>query len=244
MEVRTALITGGGSGIGRATALRLSREGITVAIADRDMEALERVRAELVSQGAVAYMVEVDISDQTSVQAMVDSVLQETGSIDALVHCAGILGSRVPVLEMDPTEWERVISTNLSGTFFVAQAVGREMVLRQFGTMVLVASDAGLYGLPELSHYSASKGGVIAFTRALAGEIGARGVTVNALNPGVTETPMLRVGMTRDQMAKAASQDPLGRLGQPEDVAETILFLVQTGGRYMTGQLVTTKKPQ
>jgi 3-oxoacyl-[acyl-carrier protein] reductase len=171
---------------------------------------------------------------------MVDRTLGSFGQIDILVHCAGISPRRT-VVEMTDEEWRRVLAVNLDGSMYVMRAVAKAMLLRKSGTMVVIASDNGVYGQAAKSAYAASKGGVIAFAKSLALELGPSGITVNALNPGTTDTPMLRAEMPPEVRERRLKADPLGRLSDPAEVAETVLFLVGTAGRYMTGQLITTR---
>ena len=240
LQGQVALVTGGGSGIGRASARALAREGARVVVADRNVEGAEAVREAIEQSGGSALAVAVDVADPQSVQALVDRTLAIYGQIDVLVNCAGI-APRKPVLEMTDEEWRQVIAVNLDGTFYVSRAVARPMVERGSGTLILIASDRGIYGLAGGAHYSSSKAGVIAFTKSLALELGSRGVTVNAINPGTTDTPLARGTLTDDEWQKRWTQDPLGRLSLPEDIAEIVLFLAKSGGKFMTGQLITTR---
>jgi 3-oxoacyl-[acyl-carrier protein] reductase len=171
---------------------------------------------------------------------MVERTILEFGAIDVAVNCAGVVGSG-QIIEMPDEEWHRVIEVNLSGTFHVARAVGRQMVQRRSGIMVFIASDRGIYGGANLSNYAASKAGVITFVKSLALELGPFGITANAINPGTTDTPMLRRGASEDELAERAKKDPLGRLSTPQDIAEIVLFLATSGGHFMTGQLITTR---
>lgn len=240
LDGKVALVTGAASGIGRATARRLAREGAAVAVCDRNLEGAETVAGELLGSDLRAIALSVDVADSASVQAAVDRVVFQLGPIDVLVNCAGV-APRTPTLELSDDEWRRVIGVNLDGTFFISRAVGRVMAERGSGTMVLIASDRGIYGLAGGAHYSASKAGVAAFAKSLALELGSRGVTVNALNPGTTDTPMARGTLSEEEWQKRWASDPLGRLSTPEDIAELILFLASRGGKFMTGQLVTTR---
>lgn len=237
---QVALVTGSGSGIGRATALKLSQHGAHLALADRNLAAVQQVQQQISTAGREALAMRVDVAASRSVQQMVDQTLAMFGRIDILAHCAGV-APRKPVLEMSDEEWHQVLAINLDGTFYVARAVARPMVERGSGTMILIASDRGIYGLSGGSHYSASKAGVIAFAKSLALELGPQGVTVNALNPGTTDTPLARGTLTDEEWQKRWTQDPLGRLSTPEDIAEMILFLAGPGGKIMTGQLLTTR---
>ncbi len=238
---KVAVITGAASGNGREIALRFAQEGARVVVADRNVEGAEAVRQVIEQSGGSALAVAVDVADPQSVQTLVDRTLTTYGQIDVLVNCAGI-APRKPVLEMTDEEWRQVIAVNLDGTFYVSRAVARPMVERGSGTLILIASDRGIYGLAGGAHYSSSKAGVIAFTKSLALELGPSGVTVNAINPGTTDTPLARGTLTDDEWQKRWTQDPLGRLSLPEDIAEIVLFLARSGGKFMTGQLITTRK--
>ena len=160
--------------------------------------------------------------------------------IDIVVHSAGIC-PRCDVLDMDDTEWRSVLGVNLDGAFYVGRAAGRTMVKRGSGTMIMLTSDRGTFGSADYAHYAASKGGLIALTKSLALAFGKHGVTVNAINPGFTDTPLARSALTADDWAKRYQSDPLGRHSEPEEIAEIALFLAGVGGRFMTGQVVTTR---
>ena len=166
LQGQVALVTGGGSGIGRASARALARAGARVVVADQNVEGAEAVREAIEQSGGSALAVAVDVADPRSVQALVDRTLATYGQIDVLVNCAGI-APRKPVLEMTDEEWRQVIAVNLDGTFYVSRAVARPMVERGSGTLILIASDRGIYGLAGGAHYSSSKAGVIAFTKSL-----------------------------------------------------------------------------
>ncbi len=240
LEGKVALITGSGSGIGRATARKLAQNGAQVALADRNLSAVKAVRDELSTPDREALAIRVDVAEPRSVQEMVNQTINTFGRLDILAHCAGV-APRTPVLEMSDEQWHEVIGINLDGTFYVSRAAARPMVEQGSGTMILIASDRGIYGLGGGSHYSASKAGVVAFAKSLALELGPQGVTVNAINPGTTDTPLARGTLNDEEWEKRWSQDPLGRLSSPEDIAEIILFLAGPGGTIMTGQLVTTR---
>lgn len=237
---QVALVTGAGSGIGRATAARLAQNGVHVAVADRNLSAVKDVKAEISTPDREALSLRVDVSESRSVQEMVDQTVSTFGQLDILVNCAGI-SPRTPVLEMSDETWRDVIGVNLDGTFYTARAAAKPMVAQGSGTMILIASDRGIYGLAGGSHYSASKAGVVAFAKSLALELGSSGVTVNAINPGTTDTPLARGTLTDEEWQRRWTQDPLGRLSKPEDIAEIILFLAGPGGKIMTGQLITTR---
>ena len=238
---RFALITGAASGIGLASAQLLAKSGAGVAIADRNLAGAEAARGELLAAGYNAIALEVDVSSAASVGRMVDATIGTFGKIDMLVHCAGGAGPRADVVDMTDEGWSTIIGTNLNGTMFVTRAVARTMVPRKAGTMVLIASDRGLLGDKSRSAYAASKGGVIAYAKSLALELGPHEITVNALNPGTTDTPAVKRSMTPELRANRLKTDPLGKMSEAEDIAEEVLFLVGPAARFMTGQLMTTR---
>jgi len=237
---RVALVTGGASGIGFACARLLARNGASTVIADRNFAGAEQARHGIATVGGDAMALAVEISDSKSVQAMVDGTVARFGHIDMLVHCAGVSPRRT-VVDMSDDEWHRVIAINLDGTMYATRAVARAMLPNRAGTMVLIASDRGLLGQSAKSAYAASKGGVIAFAKSLALELGSFGITVNALNPGTTDTPLVRAEMPPALWEQRVKADPLGRLSEPDEIAEIVLFLAGAAGRYMTGQLITTR---
>jgi NAD(P)-dependent dehydrogenase (short-subunit alcohol dehydrogenase family) len=206
-------------------------------VADRNAGGAAAVQNEI---GAGALALAFDVADSGLVQTMTDQTLAAFGKIDVLVHCAGV-SPRRPVVEMSDEEWRATLAINLDGTMFVTRAVARAMIAAGAGTMIVIASDRGLLGAVNKSAYAASKGGVIAYFKSLAVELAPHGVTVNAINPGTTDTPMLRAGMPSELWASRLKTDPLGKMSQPEDIAEMVLFLAGAGGRFMTGQLITTR---
>ena len=240
LDGQVALITGAASGIGRACALHLAAHGAKTVVADRDAAGLEATRASIVAAGGDARAVAVEMGDSRSVDAMVEQTLAAYGQLDVLVHCAAIL--RVaPVIEMTDEEWHAVISVNLDGTFYASRAAARAMATRRTGKIILMTSDRGLYGHPTRSSYATSKGGIIAFLKSLAREVGPLGITVNGLNPGQTDTPMMRSSTPQERIDARAKSDPLGRIGRPEDAAEMVLFLATNGGDIMTGQVLAVR---
>jgi 2-hydroxycyclohexanecarboxyl-CoA dehydrogenase len=237
---RVALVTGGAGGIGRAAAKLLAQNGASIAIGDLNLAGAKTVCDEIVAGGHDALALEVDVTSPALVQDMVERTIERFGKIDILVHCAGGSLGRKNVVDTPDDEWHTVIRMNLDGTMFVTRAVARTMIPRRAGTMVMIASDRGLLGDKGRSAYAASKGGVIAFCKSLALELGEHEITVNALNPGTTNSHEIRPGAVslRDERLKT---DPLGKLSEPEDIAEMLLFLVGPAARFMTGQLITTR---
>lgn len=240
LRTRVALVTGGASGIGLACARLLARNGASVAVADRNLPGAQAARDAIAAAGGEATAFPVDVAHSAAVQSLVDDVLARYGQIDILVHCAGV-SPRKNVVDLSDEDWHDVIAINLDGTMYVARAVARHMLPRRSGTMVLIASDRGLLGQSAKSAYAASKGGVIAFAKSLALELGPHGITVNALNPGTTDTPLVRAEMPPALWERRVKEDPLGKLSEPEDIAEIVLFLAGAAGRFMTGQLITTR---
>jgi 3-oxoacyl-[acyl-carrier protein] reductase len=196
------------------------------------------VREAIEGAGGTALEVAVDVGDSQAVAAMVRKTQEAFGRIDVLLHGAGICPRR-PFLEMSDDEWREVLRVNLDGSFYVTRDVGRVMAAQRAGTMILVTSDRGVNGSIDYAHYAASKGGMIALMKSLALTLGRHGVTVNALNPGITDTPLARAAVT--EWDAKMRLDVLGTFSKPEEIAETVLFLAGTGGRYMTGQLVGTR---
>jgi NAD(P)-dependent dehydrogenase (short-subunit alcohol dehydrogenase family) len=238
VEGKAVIVTGGASGIGRAAALLLASHGARVVIADRDPERARAVRDEIAGRGGQAVDLAVDIGDPAAVAALVRASVDALGRIDVLVHAAGIC-PRKPLLEMADDDWREVIRVNLDGTFYVTRDTARIMAAQQAGTMILITSDRGVNGSIDYAHYAASKGGTIALVKSLALALGRYGVTVNGLNPGLTDTPLARAAVTQWQDKLAL--DVLGDCSRPDDIAQTILFLAGEGGRYMTGQVVGTR---
>jgi NAD(P)-dependent dehydrogenase (short-subunit alcohol dehydrogenase family) len=238
VEGKVALVTGGASGIGRAAALQLARHGAVVVVFDRNADGARQVAAEIVAAGGKARHEAGDIGDPSQVARLVDGTLATEGSIDILLHAAGVF-PRNPYFEMTDEQWRDVLRVNLDGTFFVTRDVGRAMRARGAGTMILMTSDRGIHGAADFAHYAAAKGGMLALVKSLALALGKHGVTVNGINPGMTDTPLARGGNPNweDKLAL----DVLGTCSTPEDVADIVLFLAGTADRFMTGQIVSTR---
>ena len=237
MQGRVVLVTGAASGMGRAAVLGLATQGCHVACVDINGAGAEAAAQEARGRGARATAWTLDVSRPADLAGMVAKAEGALGPIAFLLHFAAIWDGTGPD-ELTEAQWDRVLAVNLKGTFFLCQAVARGMQARRFGRMVLIASDAarvgGVQGGP---HYVASKGGVIALTRSLAKHFGPHGITVNAINPGVVETPMTQ-SWPRPVMEAVIQRTPLGRLGTPEDIADVAIFLVSDAARYMTGEIV------
>jgi NAD(P)-dependent dehydrogenase (short-subunit alcohol dehydrogenase family) len=230
-----ALITGGGSGIGRATCIRLAEEGAVVAVLDRDLEGARATVQEIESAGGRALAVKADVSRAEDVEAAVAEVVAALGRVDILVNNAGV-STVISVAKMTEEQWDQTIDVNLKGTFLCCRAVIPGMKERRRGKIVNVSSLFGLDGGPARAHYSASKSGVIGFTRSLATELGYFNINVNAVGPGIIETPMFLSDMGAELREALPERVPLRRLGQPRDLANAVLFLASEEGSYVTGQ--------
>jgi 2-hydroxycyclohexanecarboxyl-CoA dehydrogenase len=240
-QAGTALVTGAARGIGAAIAARLAAAGYAVAVCDLDGEAAKTVAASLAEQhGVVAVGVAVDISDSAAVAAAVARVNSELGPVDVLVNNAA-----VDVIErfVDSTEatWDRIIAVNLRGTITVTRAVLDQMIERGSGRIVHIASDAGRVGSSGEVVYSATKGGVIAFGKALAREVARHGITVNSVCPGPTDTALLgQVAAYSERMYEATVKAiPLRRVAEPDEIAGVVAFLASADAAYLTGQTVS-----
>ncbi|HET7421639.1 MAG TPA: SDR family NAD(P)-dependent oxidoreductase [Candidatus Dormibacteraeota bacterium] len=233
---RIAIVTGAASGIGRATALGLAREGATVVVADIDEAGAGRVANEIGN----AHARRVDVTDAEQARTLAGTVVRELGRIDILVSNAG-WDRAMPFVETDEAFWDRVIAINYRGHLAMTHAVVPHMIERGWGRIVTVASDAGRVGSTGEVVYSGAKGAVIAFTKGLAREVARHGVNVNCVAPGLTDTPLL-AGMTEGAeklMAAIVRSIPLGRVGRPEEVARAILFFASPDADYITGQTLS-----
>ena len=235
---KVALVTGAQQGIGRAIALAFAREGADVGVNYLDdRNAAEKVVQEVRGAGRRAVLVQADVARASGIDAMVSQVVGELGGLDVLVNNAGVY-PRVPFLEMRERDWDLVLDVNLKGGFFCAQAAARAMIAaRRRGSVINMASQA-IRGAVRGVHYSASKGGVVAMTRAMALELAPHGIRVNAIAPGLTDTAQPRYGNTEDELAVMASAVPLGHMAQPEDIARVAVFLASDDAAHMTGQTV------
>jgi len=233
---KVALVTGAQQGIGRAIALAFAREGADVGVNYLDdRSAADKVVQEVRGVGRRTVLVQADVAQPASAQAMVGQVVGELGGIDVLVNNAGVY-PRVPLLEMRESDWDLVLDVNLKGGFFCAQAAARAMIAgRRRGAIINMASQA-IRGAVRGVHYSASKGGVVAMTRAMALELAPHGIRVNAIAPGLTDTAQPRYGNTEAELAVMASAVPLGRMAQPADIAGIAVFLASNEAGHITGQ--------
>ena len=259
---RIALVTGGGSGIGRAICLTFAEEGARVVVNDIRLEAAEATVKEM-SDPARGRAIQADVADSAQVRAMFATIERELGALDILVNNAGIAvgpgddragisrKSEARIMEMvsgqgaqthlDVTQnlsdesWRRMLAVHIDGTFFCTREALRLMSRQNRGAIINLSSVAALAGLESVPHYSAAKGGILGFTRAVAREVASRGIRVNAICPGYIDTPMTQP-MSPLMRAAARSRTPLGRSGEPREVAATALFLASDDGSFFTGQ--------
>lgn len=220
VQGKVAIVTGSASGIGQASAQLLAAQGARVVAADLHGEP------------------KTDVGDPGDVRRLIERSLAQHGRIDILVHAAGIC-PRKPILEMSDEDWREVLRVNLDGTFYVTREVARVMAKQRSGTMILITSDRGVHGSIDYAHYAASKGGMLALAKSLALTLGKYGVTVNSINPGLTDTPLARTA--NPQWQDKLNLDVLGKASEPEEIAELVLFLAATGGGFMTGQVVSAR---
>jgi 3-oxoacyl-[acyl-carrier protein] reductase len=232
-----AVVTGAGRGIGRAIALKFATEGADVVCVSRTAENSEKVANEVRALGRKAWAHPVDVADSTSVTTTAEKILAEAGRVDILVNNAGVTRDGL-IMRMSDADWDTVLDTNLKGAFLVTKAFSRAMLKQRAGRIINVASIIGLIGNAGQSNYSASKAGLIGFTKSMARELGSRSITVNAIAPGFIETDMT-ADIKPEMKTEMLKQIPLGSFGQAEDVANAALFLASSAARYITGQVLT-----
>lgn len=236
LQGRVAVVTGAAQGIGRAIAEALAHNGADVAVADLDAGRSQETVAAVQQLGRRALNVKVNVADWNDAKAMVDQVIKEWGKIDILVNNAGITRDGL-LLRMKEEDWNLVLQVNLNGTFHCTKAVLQPMTKQRYGRIVNIASIVGVMGNVGQANYAASKAAVIGFTKTVAREYASRAVTVNAVAPGFIDTAMTQ-GLSSDVKEVLQKQIPLGRLGQPGDIAAAVLFLASDEASYITGQVL------
>lgn len=235
---KTAIVTGAGQGIGRAVAKGLAEQGASVVIAELKGENGARVAKDIEAAGGAALAVPTDVSNEESVDAMVKEAQRAFKEVHILVNNAALFPAS-SVAEMKLSEWERVIRTNLTGTFFCSRAVMPGMKQRGAGRIINFTSGRALQGSKHGAHYAASKGGIIGFTKSLALELAPHGITVNSICPGAIDTPQPKAHVKNEaEFYAKAKKIPLGRVGQPEDLVGAVLFLASEWSSYVTGQMI------
>jgi 2-hydroxycyclohexanecarboxyl-CoA dehydrogenase len=240
---KTAIVTGGGGGIGGATCRRFASQGAKVAVFDMNLEAAERVAAGIVAAGGSATAFRCDITDRASVDAAVAATEAQLGPIDILVNNAGWDVFK-PFTKTSPTEWDKLIAINLTGALNMHHAVLPGMAARKSGRIVNIASDAGRVGSSGEAVYAACKGGLISFSKTIAREHARHGITVNVVCPGPTDTALFAdykegAGNPEKLMEAFTRAIPLGRIGQPDDLPGAILFFASDDAAYVTGQVLS-----
>jgi 3-oxoacyl-[acyl-carrier protein] reductase len=237
LKDRVAIVTGAGQGIGMALALGLSREGAKVVIADIHQDNAVAVKDEICAAGAMAVAIATDVSDEMSVEAVVEQCIEEFGKIDILINNAGIFPVS-SVENMQEEEWDRVIGTNLVGAFLSSKAVASKLIEQESGRIISISSGRAFQGAKNAAHYASSKAGIIGFSKALALELAPRRITVNVICPGITDTAQPRAHQSEEQIYAQAQKIPLGRIGQPEDLVGTVVFLASDAAAFITGQTI------
>jgi 3-oxoacyl-[acyl-carrier protein] reductase len=235
---KTALVTGGSRGIGRAIAETLARRGAQVVIADRQLDLAEATAAELAAAtGQTVLALHADVTDLASVKALMDQVLGKFQRLEILVNNAGVTRDTL-LVRMEEADWDMVLNVNLKGAFHCSKAAVRQMMKQRYGRIVNIASVSGIAGQAGQTNYSASKAGLIGFTKALAREVGARGITVNAVAPGFVPTALTN-DLAPELKEASVKAIPLGRWGTPQEIANAAAFLASDEASYITGHVLS-----
>jgi 2-hydroxycyclohexanecarboxyl-CoA dehydrogenase len=242
-EQRVAVVTGGGSGIGLAISSRLAADGHAVAVLDLSGDAATGAARAIGSAGGTAIGLPLDVGERDGVFAAIDEVKRQLGSVGILVNNAGMGSMFNRFVKITPEFWEQVFRVNVTGTFNCCQAVLPDMVEARWGRIVNISSSSAHSGQPLMAPYVSSKSAVNGLTKSLALEVGARGITVNAIPPGFIDTPMLRASVERGEFGEggiegAIARTPVRRAGLPEDIAATCAFLCREEAGYITGQII------
>jgi 3-oxoacyl-[acyl-carrier protein] reductase len=238
LKNKVAVITGAAQGIGRAIATTLAQQGANVVVSDIQLEKAETTAKEIMAEtGQKVIAVHADVVDSASVKAMIDRTIDEFERIDILVNNAGTTRDGL-IMRMKEVDWDLVLNINLKGTFNCSKAVVRPMMKQHYGRIVNITSVSGLIGQVGQTNYSASKAGIIGFTKALAREVGSRKITVNAVAPGLVKTA-LTIDLPQELKDMFIEMTPLGRYGEPRDIANAVAFLVSDEASYITGHVLS-----
>ena len=237
LEKKTALVTGAGKGIGRAIALALAKMGVLVIVNYRgSKEQAEETVQKIREMGQEAEAYPCDVSDFQAVETMMKTIVSKYGRLDILVNNAGITKDGL-ILKMSEEDFDKVVDTNLKGTFHTIRHASRQMIRQRSGRIINISSVSGVMGNPGQANYAAAKAGIIGLTKTMAKELGSRGITVNAIAPGFIETDMTAV-LSESVQQNIQAQIPLGHFGKPEDVAAAVAFLASEEAGYITGQVL------
>ena len=235
LEEKIAVVTGGGQGLGRAITLALVSAGAKAVVADMNPDSAEAVAAEVADAGGEALAVQVDVADDASVAALRERAVDRFGRVDVLAANAGLY-PRSMVVDMPEEEWDRVLDVNVGGQFLCARAFVPAMKQQGSGRIICTASSIAYKGQPGHAHYAASKAATLGLVRGLARELAPHGITVNAVAPGTANTAMPRQHRSEESMRERGARVPLGRIAEPEDIANTVAFLASDAAAYITGQ--------
>ncbi len=233
LKDKVAIVTGAGQGIGKGIATRLAKENCSVIVSDLNEENAQKVADEINQSGQKAIVVKCDVSVKAEVDNLINKAVENFGKLDILVNNAGIYPFK-PFTEMTEEDWDKVLDVNLKSVFLTSQAAVK--VMKEGSKIINISSIASIIGFPALSHYCASKGGVNGFVRALALEMAAKKINVNAVAPGAINTP--GAAGSEEQKQQTMAMIPLKRMGEPEDIANAVLFLVTDEASYITGQVI------
>lgn len=235
---KTAIVTGTSRGLGQYFARALAKAGADLVITSRELSSLTEFRKEIESLGRKALPVRLDVLSQSDIENMVRATIEEYGKIDILVNNAG-LNIRKPSTEVSQQDWDTVLDTNLKGSFFCSQAIGREMIKRNYGKIINIGSCTCVFGMEGIAAYTASRGAILSMTRSLAVEWGKFGITVNVLAPGWFKTAQnAALYENKEWLKYITDRIPLNRPGRPNDLDGVMLFLASDASQYMTGQII------
>jgi 3-oxoacyl-[acyl-carrier protein] reductase len=238
LKGKVAIVTGAAKGMGKADSLKLASTGAKVVLCDIDVAGCQLVVEEIKKNRGEAIAVKCDISKKIEIDNTVAETLKKFGKIDVLVNNAGIFPSE-PFLQMSEANFEKVIDVNLKGSFLMAQACAKEMAKQKSGSIINIASIAAIKGFPGLSHYCASKGGMVMMSKVMAVELAGLGIRVNVVNPGAIDTPGTRTMEMKEEDRQAmVGGVPMKKWGKPEDIANAVLFLASDESSYMTGSTI------
>ena len=231
------IVTGGTKGLGKAIALAFAREGAWVGVNySSDDKSASRTEAELGGLSTKSLLLKADVSIGADVEKMIGSVLDQWEYVDILVNNAGIIRDKL-LMFLDEEDWDRVVEVNLKGTYLCSRAIIKTMIARRFGRIINITSPSALTGRAGQTNYSASKGGIISFTKSLSKEMARLGITVNAVCPGIVSTPMIE-DLDQETKSNLLNMIPMGKFGEPEDIAWAVLFLASEKAGYITGQVL------